>query len=180
MANPYRDSLVGELETNKSVMNDVVSEQTPVFGSGASGYLESQFNRMEIPEDERAGMGQNIYDFARKSRFIESSDNPMAQPSTSTAKGYYQFTDPSVSTAFNRYRNTTGDSEWGGLNSNPQEWSEDESDMMFLANMFGQSGSDDYMKAVGGGDRDATKGAYSLYHHTDPDEATYKRMEQYF
>jgi len=51
VASPYRDSLVGELETNKSVMRDVVSEQTPVFGSGASGYLESQFNRMDIPED---------------------------------------------------------------------------------------------------------------------------------
>ena len=180
MASPYRDSLVGELETNRNVMEDVVSEQTPGFGSGASGYLTSQFDRMNIPEEEREGMTGNIFDFARKSRFIESSDNIMAEPETSTAKGLYQFTDKTVPTAFNRYRNTTGDKEWGGLSQNPQDWSEDESDMMFLANMYAQSGSDEYMRAIGGGDRDAMKGAYSLYHHTDPDEATYKRMEEYF
>ena len=61
-----------------------------------------------------------------------------------------------------------------------QEWSEDESDMMFLANMFGQGGSDQYMRDIGGGDVDAMKGAYSKYHHTSPDEATLGRMEQYF
>jgi len=155
-------------------------EKPAGFDTGANDYLTSQYDRMGIPEEEREGMSKNIYDYARKSRFIESSDNPMAEPSTSTAKGYYQFTDPSVKTGFQRYRNTTKDQEWGGLSQNPQEWSEDESDMMFLANTFGQSGSDEYMKSIGGGDRDAMKGAYAKYHHTNPDEATLNRMEQYF
>ena len=155
-------------------------DEKQTFGTGADDYLTSQFDRMGVPEDERVGMKGNLFDFARKTRFIESSDNPMAQPGTSTAKGYYQFTDPSVSTAFNRYRNTTGEDEWGGLSQNPQEWTEDESDMMFLANMFGQDGSDQYMRDIGGGDVDAMKRAYSKYHHTSPDEATLGRMEQYF
>lgn len=169
------------------------AEDSGGFGPKAMQYLFSQFSRMEkdysktYSQGERDQMIENIFDFARKTRTLESNNKqlavniPQAGKKASSAKGYYQFTDESVNTAFQRYRNTTGNKVWGGLNQDPRKWSEDDSDMMFLANIFGQSGTDDLMEKVGRGDISAMKETYGKKHHTDPgDVKTSQRMDEIF
>ena len=62
------------------------------------------------------------------------------------------------------------------INNNPHEWTDEHADSMFLANMFAQRGSDALLKKIGKGDLDAMKTAYYKFHHTDPDNATKKRV----
>ena len=66
-----------------------------------------------------------------------------------------------------------------GIDSSPHKWDDDQADAMFFANMFAQSGSDEYMRGIGAGE-DVGKEAYYKYHHTAPDEATIKRATNFF
>lgn len=140
-------------------------------------FLTSQFDRMGIPEDQRESYMSNIYDFSQQVRNVESDNNPLAAAGTSTAKGVYQFTDPSVQTGLGRMGNLGYNQDYiGGISQNPAEWSDEQADSMFLANIFAQSGSDKYLSDIGSGDLDARQNAYYKFHHTDPDEATKSRV----
>jgi hypothetical protein len=120
---------------------------------------------------------KNLKQWASQVRHIESDNNPMASPSTSSAKGVYQFVDGSVPVAKQRMRNMKFDKEFiESISDNPQEWSDEEADAMFFANVFAQRGSDPFIKKIAKGDIQARKDAYYKFHHTDPDIATKNRV----
>ena len=134
---------------------------------------------MNIPTEQRGDYMKNIYDWSQQVRNIESDNNPMAAAGSTSAKGVYQFTDDSVTTGLNRMRNMGFDNEFiQGISSNPQEWTDEQADAMFLANTFAQSGSDNMLNLIGGGDTKARQDAYYQFHHTAPDEATIGRVNK--
>ena len=150
-----------------------------MFGEKNIGFLNKQFDRMKISEDQRKDYLDNLYGFSQNVRQIESDNNPMAAAGTTSAKGVYQFTDASVDTGRNRMRNMGFDDDYiGGISANPQEWDDEQADAMFLANMFAQKGSDALLSKIGQGDAQAKQDAYYKFHHTAPDEATISRVNK--
>ena len=152
------------------------------FDAKSMMFLSKQMDRLDIPEEEREQFVSNLFDWSRQVRQVESDDNPLAAAGTTSAKGVYQFTDPSVDTALNRmiYANKQGRGYERDfvdeISQNPQEWTDEQADAMFLANMMAQTGSDEYLKKIGAGDEQARQDAYYKFHHTAPDEATIKRV----
>ena len=163
------------------------------FTDNIMNFLSAQMDRLGIPEERRDAFTENMFDFSRQVRNIESDDEIMAVPRkedgtlASTAKGVYQFLDDSVDTGRNRMR-TLGYNErpdWNpfteefirSIKDNPQEWSDEQADAMFLANMFSQTGSDRFMKGIGAGSLQDRKDAYYKFHHTNPDDATESRVD---
>ena len=150
------------------------------FGQQNIDFLTTQFDRMGIPEEDRQGFLDNLYGFSQNVRHIESDNNPLAAAGTTSAKGVYQFTDDSVTTGKNRMLNMGyGEDIISGISSNPADWTDEQADSMFLANMFAQKGSDNLLKGVGTGDTKSMHDAYYQFHHTDPDEATKKRVGKF-
>ena len=146
-----------------------------MFYGLALWFLKKQSRRLGI-KDQR--FFSNIYKWSRYVRHIESDNNPKASAGTTSAKGVYQFTDASVQTAKNRmhnmgfYRDDIRD-----IDNNPHKWTDIEADCMFLANVFAQRGSDKLLIKIGKGDIEAMKQAYYKFHHTAPDVATKKRVD---
>jgi len=132
----------------------------------------------------------NFLDLIRR---IESDNRLMASPDDTSAKGVYQFTDDSVETAKNRA--ITMGFDKGIINlipNNPQQWTDDEADILTLSNLFAQSmdlpgpikGSgvglvDDLLVRAFGGNRQAMQDAYYILHHTKPDDKTKARVEKF-
>ena len=125
--------------------------------------------------------------------------NPEARAKTTTAAGVYQFTEDSVNTAKNRAKNIGFDSGFINLIPNdPTQWTDDEADVMLLANMYASvvpKGKTTYMGLEGKeglidsllsnvlGDEIDKPSLYDLYytvHHTAPDEETKKRAKKIF
>ena len=141
----------------------------------------------------QTGVTSGRDDYLNLIRKIESDNRLMANPGTTTAKGVYQFTDDSVETAKNRAVNMGFDK--GIINlipNNPQQWTDDEADMLTLSNLFAQSmdlpgpikGSgkglvDDLLVNAFGGNRQAMQDAYYMLHHTKPDDATKRRVDKF-
>jgi hypothetical protein len=132
----------------------------------------------------------NFLDLIRR---IESDNRLMVSPDDTSAKGVYQFTDKSVETAKTRAINMGLDK--GIINlipDNPQQWTDDEADVLTLSNLFAQSmdlpgpikGSgkglvDDLLVDAFGGNRRAMQDAYYMLHHTKPDDATKRRVDKF-
>ena len=64
------------------------------------------------------------------------------------------------------------------IDNNPHNWTDEHADSIFLANMFAQRGSDKLLRKIGYGELQARKDAYYKFHHTDPDDATIKRVDK--
>jgi len=147
-----------------------------MFTGKALWFLKLQSKRLR---QESECFFCNIYDWARFVRIIESDNNHQASAGTTSAKGIYQFTDDSVQTAKNRMSNMGFEIEdIREIDNNPHKWNDEQADCMFLANVFAQRGSDKLLVKIGEGDIEAMKDAYYKFHHTDPDEATIKRVEK--
>ena len=145
------------------------------FSSKALWFLKVQAKRLKISSK---CFFCNIYKWAMYVREIESDNNPKASASTTSAKGVYQFTDASVQTAKNRMKNMGFDNEdIRSIDNNPHNWNDEDADCMFLSNVFAQRGSDKLLIKIGEGDIDAMKTAYYKFHHTAPDIATKKRVD---
>ena len=145
------------------------------FTDKALWFLKLQANRLSV---KSKCFFTNIYKWSRFVRHIESDNNPKASAGTTSAKGVYQFTDASVQTAKNRMSNMGFDNEdIREIDKNPHNWNDEQADCMFLANVFAQRGSDKLLLKIGEGDIDSMKTAYYKFHHTDPDEATKKRVD---
>ena len=112
--------------------------------------------------------------------------NPLARAKTSQATGVYQFTPATVKTTKQRALNLGIDSAYINLiPDDPTQWTDKEAEVMFMAHMFaaqveGKEGFIDSLlkKSYVEGDRAAMHKLYYDIHHTDPDEATRKRVEQ--
>ena len=132
----------------------------------------------------------NFLDLIRR---IESDNRIMANPGTTTAKGVYQFTNKTVETAKKRAINMGFDQGFVNLiPNNPQQWTDDEADILTLSNLFAKSmdlpgpikGSgegfvDDLLVKAFGGNRQAMQDVYYMLHHTKPDDATKRRVNKY-
>jgi len=152
-----------------------------MFTGKALNFLKRQEYRLKIDKHHSACdcFCDNIYKWSVMVRIIESDNNPKASAGTTSAKGVYQFTDASVQTAKNRMVNMGFDKEDAReISNNPHEWADEHADCMFLANVFAQRGSDRLLVKIGDGDLKAMKDAYYKFHHTDPDEATIKRVDK--
>jgi hypothetical protein len=116
-----------------------------------------------IEEVQFTGNRDEFLDLIRK---IESDNKIMATPKTTTAKGVYQFTDASVDTAKKRAINLGFDKATINLiPDNPQQWTDDEADIIALANLFAQS--------------KAMQDAYYMLHHTNKKApGTQQRVEE--
>tara|TARA_R110002020_G_scaffold215700_1_gene422954 strand:- start:43 stop:831 length:789 start_codon:yes stop_codon:yes gene_type:complete len=168
--------------------------QNPYSGETAN-MMNQQMDRLGIQGKDREQFLTNMHKFSQDTRGMESDNNPLAANPTSSAKGVYQFTDDSVQTGLNRMRTlgygdrasaeAAGLSPYSeefisGISSNPQEWSDEQADAMFLSNMMAQRGSDEYLMGIGQGEQGKARDAYYKFHHTAPDEATTKRAQNYF
>lgn len=143
-------------------------------------FLKSQRKRMGIPESEAQTFNANMYLFSNAVRGIESDYRLDAKSPTTTAKGVYQFTDDSVITAKNRMKNMGIDQKYiDAMPQDPRQWNDEQSDMAFYANMFGQTGSDNFLKKIAKGDSGAMKEAYYKFHHTNPDKKTIARTDEF-
>jgi hypothetical protein len=152
-----------------------------MFTGKALNFIKRQESRLKVDKHHSTCdcFCENIYKWSRFVRHIESDNDNGAAASTTSAKGVYQFTDDSVQTAKNRMYNMGFDKEdIRQISKNPHHWIDEEADCMFLANMFAQRGSDKLLKKVGKLDLNAMKEAYYKFHHTDPDEATIKRVDK--
>ena len=84
-------------------------------------------------------------------RKIESDNIRTAENPKSTAKGVYQFTDDSVLTAKTRAKQLGIDKRLLPKSNNPKAWTDDEADVMFLANLFNQVYKSKGPAILGGG-----------------------------
>jgi hypothetical protein len=168
----------------ENISTPIENKPENTFDARSLAFLDKQMDRLGIDPGQRDEFTKNMYDWSRQVRNIESDDNPMAAAGSTSAKGVYQFTDASVDTARNRmlYADKQGrgygDEFIRSIPQNPQEWSNEQADSMFLSNMMAQTGSDDFLRKIGAGDEKARQDAYYKFHHTAPDEATISRVNR--
>ena len=168
--NPADDAAFGE-------------ESTPSFSDKNREFLVKQYDRMNMGDSgiSEEDFINNMYKFSQDTRMMESDNNPNARNKTSSATGVYQFTDDSINTGRQRMQNMGWEEEdYSGIGDDATQWTDDQADSMFLSNMFAQSGSDEYLQRVGGGEYGADKEAYYKFHHTDPDIDTTKRADEHY
>ena len=163
---------------------------TPSFQGMSEDYLASQYNRLanrialgELKADlpSYKDFKDNFMEFSEQVSGIESSYGTDRVSKTSTAKGIFQQIDETAQRIPQKIENTMSDIDFfqGREQSyNPLDWSTEQQETAFLANLFTGSGSDEILAKVGSGDKDAMAQAYIKFHHTKPDEATYQKMEE--
>ena len=114
---------------------------------------------------------------------IESSGNYQAANKVSTARGGFQFIEGSVEPALNRLERRIGKQDWGTElreHKDASKLTDEQQQLLFVADLLEKKGSDAYMKKVMAGDKQGSMDAYYDLHHTAPDEATTKRTEEIF
>ena len=143
-------------------------------------YLKRLLSDLGISETDLTSAVGNLEQWAKQVKNIESDNNPMASPGTTSAKGVYQFVDDSVPVGKQRMKNMGfSDKYVNSLSDNPQEWSSEDADAIFFGNVFAQEGSDPFIKEIAKGNQKARRDAYYKFHHTAPDEATISRAEKF-
>ena len=124
---------------------------------------------------------KNIYDFAMIVRDIESQNNPKAVHDISTASGVYQFLVDSIPVARRRALNIGVQQDvLDDIPEDPTIWTNDQADLLFMANILGQRGSDWYIHQIGVGNSEAGIETYYKFHHTNPGRKTRERAVKYF
>ena len=147
------------------------------MGKLSEWFLKKQASRLKLTSLEE--FCSNLYYFADLVIKIESDGNINAKAKTTSAKGLFQFTAASVDTGKNRMGNMGFDIEdIREIDRNPCKWTNEQSYCMFFANIFAQRGSDKLLVKVAKKDIDSMKDAYYKFHHTNPDEATIKRVDK--
>ena len=150
-------------------------------------YLNKMLAGLGITEADMPSAIDNMMDFSKQVRMIESGDDKMRIPGIegNTAKGVYQFTDDSVDTGIQRMRNMQdkygvfNEDFIGSIKPNPQDWNDEQADAMFFANLFSAPDTDSLLTEVALGSQTARQDLYKGTHHTSPDEATIAQMLKY-
>jgi hypothetical protein len=182
---PRSDLAFRKAEPDKTKVDMLVKEADfNVTDNMVDNFLQSQYDRMKLSGTSYEDFSDNLKDFAYRVSGVESSygRNLKELGGTTSAKGLYQFTDASVQTGKQRLKNlNVNDNIISQIGDNPLDWTKEQSDLMFFANMFSQEGSDPYLQSIGtSANKDAMIDAYYKFHHTAPDEATKKRALQFF
>tara|TARA_R100000458_G_C8116526_1_gene137192 strand:- start:62 stop:598 length:537 start_codon:yes stop_codon:yes gene_type:complete len=173
-------------------MIDIYPEDATIYNPLLDSLVENVMTGGERPEF--LNLVRQIESGGRYRPFLGKTDfpfgNPKARAETTTAAGVYQFTEGAVDAAKNRAINLGFDSGFINLIPNdPTQWTNKEADTMLLANLFAQIKKDEQGKPIPGfvdellekvfqGDRKAMQEAYYSLHHTAPDDATRRRVEQ--
>jgi len=135
---------------------------------------------------------QELDNFSRNVRQVESSGGTNLINTTSSARGDFQFLTEgdgnAFQTALNRLTNTYDASgasipDWvaaARTDNNPMALPYEQQEELMLANIYQQKGSDALLQKAFTGDRDASLEAYYKYHHTNPDDATRIAAESAF
>jgi len=152
--------------------------------------VANEMNRLEVFEPGFWQVHNSVGQFLEFVKIVESNGNPMARARTSTAMSLFQFTVPSVPTAVNRLENYMGRHFLGPLPVWAQELRESPTSLYYvpeirqailtLVNIAEQRGSDELLRQFFQGESEVAKEIYFLHHHTDPDTATYRRVEKIF
>ena len=181
---PKSDMAFKQAEQDNTRVDMLVEEGFNVTDNMVDNFLQSQYDRMKLSGTSYEDFSDNLKDFAYRVSGVESSygRNLKELGGTTSAKGLYQFTDASVQTGKQRLKNlNVNDNIISQIGDNPLDWTKEQSDLMFFANMFSQEGSDPYLQSIGtSANKDAMIDAYYKFHHTAPDEATKKRALQFF
>jgi hypothetical protein len=124
---------------------------------------------------------KNLGRFAKFVGKVENEGKTVGNNPNSTAEGLYQFVEKSIKPAINRLKRHIGNQPWMKevvKTKDVNSLSREQQTLMFLANMLEQDKSDKLMKKVMEGDLDAFREAYKIFHHTDPDLATLRRIDK--
>lgn len=122
----------------------------------------------------------NILLFAKFVGIVENADRTIGCSNISSARGLYQYVVGSIRPAINRLRRTI-DEGWMDLAIEHRDanlLTRDQQTLMFVADILERRGSDKYTKGIMLGDKEAAISAYKVLHHTDPDEATIRRVNR--
>ena len=120
---------------------------------------------------------------------MESSGNyqavniPQEGKEATSAKGGFQFVAGSVQPAINRLSRRIGMKPWmkeAIQHKDASKLTEEQQQLMFMADVLEKDGSDSFMKKVMEGDKQGSMDAYYKLHHTAPDDATKKRAKKVF
>jgi hypothetical protein len=130
---------------------------------------------------------KNIDEFTNKVAEIESSGGKNTTSKISSAKGIFQFLTEGKGNAFqtglNRLERHLGKSEWikkAREHNDPNLLSKDQQKALFLANLYEQKGTDEYLKKISEGNSLAMAEAYSKFHHTVEDIYQDPRISKIF
>lgn len=116
---------------------------------------------------------KNIDVFTDKVAKAESSGGKNTISEISSARGIFQFLTKgkgnAFQTALNRLERHLGKTDWiekARKHNDPNKLSEDQQKALFLANIYEQKGTNDYLKKIAEGNNLAMAEAYSKFHHT--------------
>ena len=118
---------------------------------------------------------------------IESNNGENTVSTISSARGIFQFLTEGDNNAFqtglNRLERHLEDAEWideARDHNDPNRLSENQQRALFLANIYQQRGTDDYLRRIAEGDNQAMAEAYSRFHHTVEDIHNDPRISRIF
>lgn len=170
-----------------------------LLGTGGTTYsmelidhiVQSNMKRLGLKDEGRAF--HNWFEFSDMVALAESNREeravniPQKGKKQTTAKGAYQLTDDSLTTALNRMKRYTNgkDLKWA---KELREGKKDVDDIgierqtaLFTANLMESEGSDkDVVNILNTGNGEAMWELYAKSHHTQPDEATVKNWDDKF
>jgi len=116
---------------------------------------------------------KNIDVFTDRVAEAESSGGRNTISEISSARGIFQFLTKGKGNAFqtglNRLERHLGKTDWieeARKHNDPNKLSEDQQKALFLANIYEQKGTNDYLKKIAEGNNLAMAEAYSKFHHT--------------
>lgn len=146
--------------------------------------LKPYFERQNInPTPEQL---ENIEFFLKATAKVESDERLDAENSVSSASGLYQYVDAAVITATNRlsrYDSLSGEEWVNDLKSGKlkiTDLNKEQQTIVLLGDLMERKGTDARMNKVLKGDIEAMKKFYYEEHHTAPDDATRKRVDNFF
>ena len=159
--------------------------------------MDRMLERLNIPAAQRPGARHNLQEFLTRVGAMESDYDPSARAATTTASGTFQFTRGSSITALNRMENLLGANnqelpQWAqtyrtearGTAGNRNAYgnlaatlTDDQARAMALSNFDQARGSDALLRQVITG-QNRGRELYTQIHHTNPDAATVRRMNQ--
>ena len=125
----------------------------------------------------------------KETQTVEFPYGDRTQVSSAKAKGVYQFKDEeanvnAVKTAKTRAKELGIDGSYVDLvPNNPRQWTDDEADVMALANLFNQVKNepgyvDEMLVQAFGGNREKMQEAYRLHHTSLDDPGTQARLDK--
>lgn len=130
---------------------------------------------------------ENIDVFTNRVAEAESSGGKNTTSKISSARGIFQFLTKGEGNAFqtglNRLERHLGKTDWikeARKHNDPNKLSEDQQKALFLANIYEQKGTNNYLKKIAEGNNLAMAEAYSKFHHTVEDIYKDPRLSRIF